>query len=167
MRLCSGCQSKVANDVRFCDACKAERAGKGTGADGIKRHSPFAAEADGIREHSSAVDGEVYAFLYTHRRWHSGTRPKALMKHPFCSRCGIVPTDIIDHVVPAGEAIRQVQASGRFPYDKYAGFFLLSNLDGLCRSCHALKTKEDKEHTGEWPSVLEEHDRQPKKVWSF
>jgi hypothetical protein len=76
-------------------------------------------------------------------------------------------SEIIDHIVPAGEAIRQAQESGRFPLDKWAGFFLLINLCGLCRKCHAVKTEEDKAHIGAWPSVIEANDAAPKKRWLF
>lgn len=151
MRMCSGCQTKVEDSVRFCDACKAER---GT------------PEPDGIKQHTVS-DRVRYAFLYSHRRWHAQIRPRALRKHPFCSRCQIAVSEIIDHIVPAGEAIRQAQESGRFPFDKWAGFFLLINLCGLCRKCHAVKTEEDKAHIGAWPSVIEANDAAPKKRWSF
>ena len=153
MRICSGagCLRAVADDVRFCDECKPQQ-----------QHT-----ADGIKSHGVS-DRERYSFLYTHRRWHSGTHPKAKRQHPFCCRAGCHElTEIIDHIVPAGEAIRQVQESGRFPYDKWAGFHLLTNLQGLCRKCHALKTAEDKAHVGPWPSVLEAYDKQPPKRFTF
>jgi hypothetical protein len=76
-------------------------------------------------------------------------------------------SEIVDHKVPAGVAIVQVQESGRYPLDKWAGFYLLSNLDGLCRPCHYLKTMEDKTHTGPWPDVLAREAEAPKKVWTF
>jgi 5-methylcytosine-specific restriction endonuclease McrA len=148
MRLCSepGCGRAVPDDVRFCDEC---------------RH-------DDIRQHSAGnTDRERYGFLYMCNRFQDRIRPKILQRDPFCKRCGIAPSVIVDHVVPAGVAIEQVRASGRYPMDKYAGFFMLSNLQGLCRSCHALKTIEDKTHVGEWPSVLATRDAQPPKRWTF
>lgn len=84
-----------------------------------------------------------------------------------CKRCDRALTEIIDHIVPASVAIAQAQASGRFPFDKYAGYFLMSNLQGLCRKCHGAKTSEDKAHIGPWPDVMVQEDAQPRKVWRF
>jgi hypothetical protein len=52
-------------------------------------------------------------------------------------------TEIVDHIVPSGIAVLQAQASGHYKLDKYAGFFFRSNLQGLCRSCHAIKSLAD------------------------
>lgn len=70
MRMCSGCQTKIADGIRFCDACKAER--------------------------KPSSDGTT-------------------------------------------DAIKS----------------------------NAAETAEDKRHVGAWPSVLEEYDKRPKKIWSF
>lgn len=150
MRICSGagCLRAVPDDVRFCEECKPS-------------HTD-----DGIKSHTCA-DRERYQSLYAGNRFQDGIRPRILQRDPICKRCGIAPSVIADHIVPAGEAIRQAQESGRYPYSKYAGFYLMSNLQGLCRSCHAIKTNEDKAHTGPWPSVLDAEDRAPKKKWSF
>jgi hypothetical protein len=43
----------------------------------------------------------------------------------------------------------------------------VSNLQGLCRSCHYDKTLEDKTYTGDWPDVVAIERLAPKKVWSF
>jgi len=152
MRICSGagCLRAVPDNVRFCEECKPSRA-----ADEIKSHTP------------GTTDRDQYADLYAGNRFQDGIRPKILQRDPLCKRCGIAPSVIADHIVPAGEAIRQARESGRYPYSPNAGFFLLSNLQGLCRSCHGIKTAEDKAHVGEWPSVLDAEDRAPKKVWSF
>jgi len=34
--------------------------------------------------------------------------------------------------------------------------------NGLRRKCHVIKTAEDKQHVGEWPSELEKQDAQPR-----
>ena len=151
MRVCSGpgCLRAVPDDERFCDECK-----------------PTHRVEDGIRSHNLA-DRERYQFLYESNRFQDYCRPKTLKTFPFCARCGSAPSTICDHIVPAGEAVRQVKESGRFPFDLYAGFFLLSNLQGLCRVCHSIKTNEDKAHVGPWPSVLDKQDALPKKVWRF
>jgi 5-methylcytosine-specific restriction endonuclease McrA len=151
MRLCSGCQTKVEDTVRFCDVCTAER-GTPVVSDDIKQHTV----SDRVR----------FAFLYIGERWKRNVQPKAMKLYPLCARCGAV-TQLIDHMVPAGEAIRQAQASGLYPLSKYAGFFFISNLQGLCRECHWIKTNEDKAHVGPWPDVVAKEQAQPKKVWSF
>jgi 5-methylcytosine-specific restriction endonuclease McrA len=153
MRICSepGCGRAVPDGVRFCEECKSERVTD----DGIKTHTP------------GTTDRDRYADLYASNRFQDYCRPRTFQRDPFCKRCGTAPSVICDHIVPAGEAIRQVKESGRFPLSPNAGFFLLSNLQGLCRSCHGFKTNEDKSHVGEWPSVLEAEDRAPKRKWSF
>ncbi len=151
MRMCSGCQTKIPDDVRFCDKCKAER-------------SPVT--LDGIKEHT-VTDRERYAFLYKSERWKRGISPRVLCKYPFCARCQMRISEIVDHVVPVGVVIVQAQQSGRYPFDKWAGFYLISNLQGLCRACHAIKTAEDKAHVGPWPDAVAKEVAAPKKVWSF
>lgn len=153
MRLCRGCQTLMPEDSHgVCDSCKSAKQQRVGGPEDIQSHTI----SDRVR----------YAFLYSGFRWKAKVRPMALAQHPFCGRCPAV-TEIIDHKVPAGVAIQQVQDSGRCPYDKYAGFYLMSNLWGLCRACHHAKTLEDMAHVGEWPSVLDVYDRAPKKVWTF
>jgi 5-methylcytosine-specific restriction endonuclease McrA len=152
MRLCSGCQTKIPDGVRYCAACTAER-------------KPVVSTGGG-REHT-VTDRVRYAFLYASERWKRNVQPRAVKKYPLCARCFVAVTELIDHVVPAGEAIRQAQVSGRYPYSKYEGFYFMSNLQGLCRSCHFIKTTEDKAHAGEWPDVVAIEAAAPKKVWSF
>jgi 5-methylcytosine-specific restriction endonuclease McrA len=151
MRMCSGCQTKVPETVRFCDACKRER--KKTAGDGGREHT--------------VTDRERYAFLYSGVRWRTKVQPLALRRCRMCARCNVHLSEIVDHVVPSGVAIQQARDSGRFPFDKYAGFYLLSNLQGLCRECHILKTGEDKGHVGPWPDVMEKEAARPKKQWTF
>jgi len=150
MRLCSGCQTKVGNDVRLCVACTAERK-----------------PVDGPGKDHTLSDRVRFAFLYVGERWKRNVQPKALKACPMCARCGVKVSELVDHVVPAGEAIRQAQASGLYPLSKYAGFYFMSNLQGLCRECHGIKTLEDKTHSGPWPDVVAKEQQQPKKVWSF
>lgn len=151
MRLCSGagCGRKIPEGTRFCDQCRTERKA-----------------VDGIREHT-ASDRDTYAHLYSGPRWQKRIQPLALGRHPMCARCKLRLTELIDHIVPAGIAIEQARMSGKWPFDKWAGFFLMSNLQGLCRPCHHAKTLEDKLHSGEWPDVVAIEAAAPKKVWSF
>jgi 5-methylcytosine-specific restriction endonuclease McrA len=151
MRLCSGagCGRAIKDDAKFCDECKAER---GISPDVSRQHTTgYDATLDGLRKGT---------------RWQR-LRAKIAKKFPFCARCLVSVTEIIDHIVPAAVAIMQAQASGRYPCDKYAGYYIPSNLQGLCRSCHGVKTIEDKIHVGPWPDVVAKEQAQPKKVWSF
>jgi 5-methylcytosine-specific restriction endonuclease McrA len=151
MRICSGagCLRAVDDAVRFCPECQAER-------------QPV--QDDGIRVNTLA-DRLKYASLYSSQRW---TRLRALVlrSQPMCSRCNRALTAIIDHVVPAGIAIVQASESGKY-VDRYAGFFMRSNLQGLCRACHWQKTEEDKAHCGQWPNVVERGAHTAKRAWSF
>lgn len=154
MRLCSGCQSKMPEDQPGkCDACRGDRQHSVNGSDG-----PLRQQATG---YTAVLDK-----LRKGTRWQR-VRDIIAKRDPICTRCNAALTEIIDHIVPAPEAIAQAQVSGRFPFDKYAGYFLKSNLQGLCRLCHADKTNEDKLHTGPWPNVVDAEDRAPKKRWAF
>lgn len=157
MRLCGGCQSKVPDDVKgLCSTCKAER--NESSSDNIKSNVAV--------RHDGAYDEQLDA-LRKDRRWRERVRPRIAKRDPMCKMCDIAITEIIDHVVPAAEAIRQARESGRWPLDKFVGYFFESNLQGLCRSCHGRKTAEDKAHTGAWPDVVAKHLAQPRKIWSF
>ena len=153
MRLCSGpgCGRKVPDDVRFCDECK-----------------PIAQIREHIkqREHSTGYDAVLDA-LRKSTRWQA-VRAKVIRRNPMCVRCNRRLSEIVDHIVPALVAVVQAQDSGLFPLDRYAGgYFLLSNLQGLCRRCHYDKTLEDKTHVGEWPNVVDAARRAAKKTYSF
>ena len=150
MRLCSGCQTKVPDDVRFCDECRAERAPH-TQTGGHEHTTGYDAVLDGLRKSA---------------RWQK-VRAKAIARCPMCARCNLQLSEIVDHIVPALVAIQQARDSGKFPFDKYAGYFLLSNLQGLCRECHYRKTLEDKTHVGPWPDVVAIETAAPKKRWTF
>ena len=151
MRVCSGagCLRAVQDGVRYCDECKP---------------TPLSVPDD-IRVHTLS-DREKYAFLYSSPRWQR-VRALALAACPLCARCNLAITEIIDHIVPAGVAIVQARDSGLYIADRYAGFFLLSNLQGLCRSCHWTKTEEDKAHTGPWMDAIAREAAAPKRRWSF
>lgn len=152
MRLCSGagCLRAIPEGQRYCDECKPAPTPKHPGREHMR--------TDGYNEELDA--------LRKGTRWQK-TRALKAKQQPICALCGRARTKIVDHIVPAEIAIRQVQASGRFPLDKWAGYYLMSNLQGLCRPCHQVKTDEDKRHAGEWPDVMEAYDRAPKKRWTF
>lgn len=151
MRICSGpgCLRAVPDSVRFCDECKPAKASNTT---------------DGIREHSTGYDAELNKLVQS-SRW-ATIRKSVLQRDPICKRCDTALSMEVDHVVPAREAIAQARATKRF-FDKFAGYFFKSNLQGLCRKCHRAKTLEDKAHIGEWPDVVAREDAAPKKVWTF
>ena len=150
VRICSGagCLRAVDDEVRFCDECK-----------------PVRPDTDGMREHT-LTDRERYAFLYSGTRWQR-TRAAVVAKAPLCEHCQRRPTEIVDHVVPAGVAVTQAKDSGLYKTDRWAGFYFRSNLQGLCRMCHIQKTIDDKTHTGAWPDVVEAERTAPKRRWSF
>lgn len=150
MRICSGagCLRAVPDDVRFCDECK-----------------PHVPVADGIREQSLGYDAEIDK-LNQGKRWHS-IRGMVLKRDPVCKRCDRQISVIADHIVPAKIVIMQAQLSGKYPLDRYAGYFLLSNLQGICRECHYTKTNEDKAHIGAWPDAIEKEALAPKRKFFF
>lgn len=151
MRICSGpgCLRAIADTVRYCDECK----------------PTYAPETDDIRIHTLS-DRERYAFLYSGSRWQR-VRLQAIRACPMCARCELSISEIVDHVVPAGVVIVQARESGKFNTDKYAGFYLRTNLQGLCRPCHYLKTMEDKAHVGPWPDVIYVELDKPMRNWIF
>lgn len=148
MRICSGagCLRAVPDDVRYCDECRP--------------HS----KADDIRSHTSGKGyTESLDKLRKSLRWQQ-LRARVLRAHPMCRRCKRRLAEIVDHIIPAEVAVRQAQDSGKYQ-SRWAGYFLRSNLQGLCRSCHAEKTAEDKAHIGSWPDVVA---REPaRRQWSF
>jgi 5-methylcytosine-specific restriction endonuclease McrA len=152
MRLCSGCGTKIPDGrgPAKCEACK----------------QPTAPVADGIRVHT-LTDRERFAWLYKSERWKRGKQPQILRRDPFCKRCETAMSEIVDHIVPVGVVIVQAQESGLWPFDKWAGFFLDCNLQGLCRKCHAEKTDEDKQHIGPWEDVIAKHKAASKKAYYF
>lgn len=150
MRICSGsgCLRAVNDDVRFCDECK-----------------PIVVVQDDVRSHS-LTDRERYASLYSGKRWQR-VRLEVIKSCPICALCQLSISTIGDHIVPAGIAIAQALDSGRYAWDRYAGFYLRSNLHGVCAPCHYVKTLEDKTHIGPWPDVVEKERLTPKRSWSF
>lgn len=152
MRICSGpgCLRAIPDGERYCDECK-----------------PMPTESDGIRGNEHA--GVYNALLDRLRKSTTWQKIRLLVikRDPFCKRCDQAVSEIVDHIVPADIAIAQAQASRRWPLNPYMGYFLMCNLQGLCRPCHGIKTVEDKAHQGEWPSVIDAVDAQPKKRWTF
>ena len=153
MRVCSGagCLRAIADDIRFCDECQSERKAVST--------------TDDVRTHT-LTDRERYAFLYSGPRWQR-TRSGVVKLFPFCALCERRVTEVVDHIVPAGVAVAQARDSGLFPLDRWAGFFLRTNVQGLCRECHIQKTIDDKLHIGGWPDAVERERLAPKRRFTF
>jgi 5-methylcytosine-specific restriction endonuclease McrA len=151
VRVCSGpgCLRAVGDDVRFCDECK----------------PTDAPTDDEIRTHTSGYDKELDN-LRKSLRWQR-LRVRVINSCPLCARCQLSISEIVDHIVPAREAITQARLSGKFPTDRNAGYFFKSNLQGLCRPCHYTKTLEDKTHTGPWDNVVDLELISVKRVWVF
>jgi 5-methylcytosine-specific restriction endonuclease McrA len=126
----------VADDVRLCDECAPR---------------PATARADETKQHTSGYDA-LLDYLRKGSRWQR-LRRLVIQEQPLCARCQLRISEIVDHIVPALVALRQAQDCGKY-LDKYAGYYFRSNLQGLCRPCHGMKTIEDKTHVGPWPDVV-------------
>lgn len=124
-----------------------------------------APSTDDTRQHT-LTDRVRYATLYSGTRWQR-TRAAVVKLYPFCACCERRVTEVVDHVVPAGVAVAQARDSGRYPTDRAAGFYFLTNLQGLCLICHTSKTVADETHLGAWPDVVEAELSAPKRHWQF
>jgi len=150
VRICSGagCLRAVPEDARYCEDCK-----------------PAPIQVDDTREHSNAYTAELDAYRKS-LRWQS-IRARVICEQPLCARCERHISEIVDHVVPAQIAVQQARDSGRFSLDRSAGYFFRSNLQGLCRPCHWVKTLEDKTHVGPWLDVVTTELNKAKRSHSF
>lgn len=152
MRICSGsgCLRAVPDDVRFCDECK----------------PPVVVEdpVEAIKNHTTGYDAELDR-LRKGPRWQRLSH-RVIGEQPMCAMCDRRISELTDHMVPAREAIAQAQLSERY-LDRYAGYYLRSNLQGLCRPCHFQKTIDDKTHTGPWPDVVAAEMAAPKRRFIF
>ncbi len=109
-----------------------------------------------IKQHTTS-DRDQYRKLYDGKEWQR-TRARVMGRDSICRHCDKALSSLVDHCVPAHEAVRQAQASGLWPYNPYAGFYLMCNLQGLCRACHATKTVEDAARVAagyDWPDVVQ------------
>jgi 5-methylcytosine-specific restriction endonuclease McrA len=170
MRLCRGCQTKIPDDHKgMCAACERERYGK-PAADGIR--SNVAVQQTNIKQHTMAGYDAEMDKLRNVKRWDDRCA-EVRKRDSTCVRCKTdgrppTPIEIVDHITPAQIAIEQAKESKRFsPADPNVGYYLVCNLRGLCRSCHAVKTLEDLRHAEPWPNVMDAYDAQPKKKFFF
>jgi len=156
MRICSGagCGRAVADTVRFCAECEADQ------------HTSTSSEREHKAVNPLRAGTTAFPALYNGSRWKS-IRKTIMSRDTVCAICKANLSRDVDHIVPAVIAIEQAKASKRWPLDPVAGFFLVCNLQGLCRSCHEKKGNEDAAHQGEWPSVLDMDDAAPKRTFSF
>lgn len=148
MKLCASCQTKIADNAPpLCGECRRDR----------QQHTP------------AHNDRYLHRDLYDGKQW-DDVRKRVMFRDPLC-RCDDTScscngacnelSQLVDHRVPAHEAIRQCRearnddGSKVWPFNANVGFYLLANLRGLCRRCHAFKTNADMQHAGAWPSVVE------------
>ena len=71
--------------------------------------------------------------VYHSKRWLI-TREAVLTRNPICADCGERLAEHVDHVIPLAQGGPE---------------FALTNLQGLCPSCHALKTAREDEYPGD------------------
>lgn len=153
MRLCStGCGSKIPDGTRYCEDCQSSRLPQPDGEHiHIGANGSYDEQIDKLRKSG---------------RWQR-LRLLVVQAKPWCVLCDTALAEIVDHIVPAWVVIQQARQSGLYQLDPWAGYFLRSNLQGLCRPCHGAKTKRDKAHDGAWPNAIAKEQNAPKKVWSF
>jgi len=133
MRLCSGagCGRAVPDNVRHCHECAAEH-----------EH-----EQKKTRVERGATDPIM--LQYGTARWQKFRRV-ALARFPFCE-CKAVAV-VADHNIPARLIVEAVRAARLFPFDEWAGFYVLDNIRGRCHSCHNAKTRT--EDSMDWTDEL-------------
>ena len=71
--------------------------------------------------------------LYSQARW-ARTRGNVLRRDPLCLLCGNHASAIVDHVIPAHRWVAEHQGNLESFYDE-------SNLQGLCKRDHDIKTR--------------------------
>src|ERR1700731_608322 len=115
MKLCGkGCGSKIADHARCCATCAAERNATPQHADKGRQHNTYDTELDAQRKSG---------------RWQR-RRQEAIKRCPMCARCGVAHSEIVDHIIPAQIAVQQARDCGRWPLDRWVGYYLLTNLQG-------------------------------------
>ncbi len=98
------------------------------------KHQGHKAEADRIKAAQTvsrwqAYHGKIeYADLWRTKRWRE-MRAAQLAKEPRCRMCG-EPATTVDHIIPH---------KGRDAF-----FYSPDNLQSLCASCHAAKSRRDR-----------------------
>jgi hypothetical protein len=132
VRMCSGCGTKLPDSYRGrCEACKGDAP---RDASPGREHKPVGADAS----------RDTHAELYRTPRW---TKVSKLQRgrFPVCERRGPDCTglaEIADHYIPAVVYVEMCRDKKKFLIATEA-FFDMSNLQSLCRTCHAVKSDED------------------------
>ena len=89
---------------------------------------------------------------YMTARWKTFRR-LVLQHYPFCGECRRNPSKVADHIVPARAVVAAFLQHRLFPFDRWAGFYILANTWGLCHTCHNSKTHTEMQR--DWTGELE------------
>jgi 5-methylcytosine-specific restriction endonuclease McrA len=127
---------KVPDDVRLCDECMGE-----------KQHSTQA------KTGWHRAQDDPILLQYSTPRWRK-LRPRVMQLYPVCVGCGLSDSAVADHEIPARLIVAVCRAERLFPFDKWGGFYILSNLKGRCHGCHNAKSKV--EDGQDWTAKLDE-----------
>jgi 5-methylcytosine-specific restriction endonuclease McrA len=115
--MCSDCPKRAINGTRYCED-----------------HQEHNQEIDNSRLRDwNRRENDPFHALYSQARWFA-TRLRVLWRDPLCKVCGCHASTVVDHIVPARKWVAQHNGDLESFYDE-------SNLQGLCRRDHDLKTR--------------------------
>jgi len=100
-------------------------------------HTTQNAAADSQRIYDEKRSADPFRQLYATRRWRDHVQPAVLRRDPICRDpfslgCQVLSTQA-DHVIPAK----------LYAAEDMNKFFDMSNLQGLCDTCHGRKTRSE------------------------
>lgn len=117
--------------MRFCDECKPDAPVKPSRWERAK-NDPIMAQ-------------------FSTTRWARFRQP-VIQQCPMCAECHITTSAVADHKIPARLIVRVCRWLKLFPLDRWGGFYIRANMQGLSHSCHNKKTKV--EDTQDWTDEL-------------
>ena len=119
--LCRDCNSRAETDSRYCAQHRVNNS---------------------VAEHKRLFDvfrrDDAVRKLYRCNRW-KATRAKVLSRDILCVQCKHKAATVVDHIVPARQTVQQ------FGVDE---FYNVDRLQGLCKSCHDVKTVGESKWSG-------------------
>jgi hypothetical protein len=97
-------------------------------------------------------------------RWNKGIRPRVMQRYPVCVDCHVSASQVADHNIPARLIVQVCRDEGLFPFDRWGGFYIMSNLRGRCHACHNAKSRveDGQDWTDELARVLRPYRKQKK-----